>query len=99
MNHEIKYRFEAEMWKNAGAGGWHFITLPHDISKEIRQLFQSQEEGWGRLKARAAIGKSEWKTAIWFDTKAKTYLLPVKADIRRKEKLDTATSYLIEIWV
>ena len=33
------------------------------------------------------IGNSEWKTAIWFDSKKKTYLLPIKAEIRKKEKI------------
>jgi hypothetical protein len=39
------------------------------------------------LKATAQIGNSEWKTAIWFDTKRNTYLLPLKAAIRKKEKV------------
>ncbi|MDD4087237.1 MAG: DUF1905 domain-containing protein, partial [Bacteroidales bacterium] len=44
------------------------------------------EEGWGRLKATAEIGKSVWKTAIWFDTKHQTYILPLKAEIRKKRR-------------
>lgn len=55
-----------------------FCFLPFDFSKEIRENLQSEEEGWGRLKATAKIGITEWKTAIWYDTKLKTYLLPIK---------------------
>jgi hypothetical protein len=58
------------------------------LSNEIRGNLQWQEEGWGRLKAIAKIGNSEWNTAIWFDTKHSTYLLPIKAEIRRKEKIE-----------
>ena len=47
-----------------------------------------KEEGWGRLKATIKVGKSEWQTAIWFDTKQDTYLLPLKAAIRKKEKIE-----------
>ena len=59
------------------------------MAKEIREHFKQEEAGWGRLKVTASIGNTEWKTAIWFDTKRKTYLLPLKADIRKKERLET----------
>ncbi|CAL2079465.1 hypothetical protein T190611E02C_10858 [Tenacibaculum sp. 190524A05c] len=45
------------------------------------------EEGWGRLKATAEILNLQWNTSIWFDTKMETYLLPIKADVRRKTKI------------
>jgi hypothetical protein len=83
----VKYQFAAKPWEQGGTGSWVFMTLPEEISKEIRELFKSEEEGWGRLKATAQIGNCEWKTAIWFDTKRNTYLLPLKAEIRKKEKL------------
>jgi hypothetical protein len=83
----IKYQFTAQTWEYGGAGSWVFRTLPEEISKEIREHFQSEEEGWGRLKATAQIGNSEWKTAIWFDTKKNAYLLPLKAEIRKKENV------------
>lgn len=41
----------------------------------------------GRLKVSAAIKNIEWKTAIWFDSKKETYLLPIKAEIRQKERI------------
>ena len=79
--------------------GWHFIFFPKDISKEIRSNHKWQEEGWGRMKVTARIGNAEWKTSIWFDTKNDTYLLPVKAEIRRKEKIEIAQDVGVTIWV
>lgn len=58
------------------------------MAKEIRETLKSEEEGWGRLKATAEIGKTQWKTAMWFDTKRNTYLLPLKAAIRKKENIE-----------
>jgi hypothetical protein len=55
------------------------------MAAEIREALKWQEEGWGRLKVRARIGSTDWDTAIWFDTRLTTYLLPVKADIRRRK--------------
>ncbi len=86
-------------WKYSGAAGWHFVSLPEALSKEIREHLKWQEEGWGRLKALAKIGQSEWDTAIWFDSKLKTYLLPIKAEIRKKEKIKAGDSKSIEIWI
>lgn len=86
---KIKYDITEKIWQHSSDGGWHFVSLPQNISKEIRDSFRSLEEGWGRLKVTAVIGDSEWKTALWFDTKANTYLLPVKSSIRKKEKIHT----------
>lgn len=98
-NGKIKYEFITKIWQYAGQGGWHFVSLPHELAKEIRDNLKSEEEGWGRLKATAKIGNSEWETAIWFDTKMDTYLLPLKAEIRNKEKLETDKSIKTNIWI
>lgn len=97
--HKIKYEFVATVWQHSPPGGWYFVALPTDIANEIRQNLGWQEEGWGRLKAKAKIGDSEWDTAIWFDTKQKTYLLPLKAEIRRKEKIEAGKTIKTIIWI
>jgi hypothetical protein len=96
---KIKYEFTAETWQHNGTAGWHFVALPKDIAKEIRQLLKNDEEGWGRLKAMAKTGNSEWKTAIWFDTKRDTYLLPLKAEIRKKEHINSGERLSVSIWL
>lgn len=87
MYARIKYDFSAKLWQHSSPGGWYFVSLPKTISKEIRKNFQDQEEGWGRMKALACINHIEWDTAIWYDTKKRAYLLPVKAEIRNKARL------------
>ena len=99
MTGKIKFEFTAIVWQYSSPGGWYFITVPDKISKEIRKYFQREEQGWGRLKATASIGSSEWQTAIWFDTKADAYLLPLKADIRRKEKLEAKKKVKITLYI
>ena len=88
MNFEgITYEFTAKPWQYTGKGAWIFASLPIKISKEIRKYFGQEEEGWGRLRVTVQIGSSEWKTAIWFDTKANTYILPLKYEIRKSENI------------
>lgn len=87
MEAKIKYEFSAKLWKHGSEGGWYFVSLPQEISKEIRINLQWQEEGWGRMKAQSVIKDVTWKTSIWFDTKKDTYILPVKSEIRSKLSL------------
>jgi hypothetical protein len=99
MMGKIRYEFSAKAWQHSAPNGWHFVSLPAEIATEIRENLQWQEEGWGRLKATAKIGNSEWKTAIWFDTKHKTYLLPLKAEIRKNEKIETNQDVTTIVWI
>lgn len=94
MNSKAKqksYSFTENVWKYKGKGSWHFVTLPKDLSKVIRKNHGFDEEGWGRLKTLAKIGRAEWETAIWYDSKYDAYLLPVKSLIRRSEKIEATT--------
>lgn len=99
MSGKIKYEFSGKTWQHSSPGGWYFVSLPKEMSKEIRSLLKSEEEGWGRLKAVAKIGLSEWKTAIWFDRKNETYLLPLKAEIRKKEHIEATKQIDVVIWI
>lgn len=83
----IKHSFRGRVWRYQGPAGWYFVTLPKRLAARIRKLYGASEEGWGRLKTRARVGKTEWETAIWYDAKAGSYLLPFKYAIRKTEIL------------
>ena len=87
------------MWQHSAPGGWFFVSLPKEISTEIRENLQWQEEGWGRMKASARVQDITWDTAIWFDKKKDTYLLPIKADIRKKAKLIPESMLSVDIYI
>lgn len=99
MQGKIKYEFSVKIWQYTGPNGWHFVSLPVDIALEIRQNLKWQEEGWGRMKALAQIKLSQWTTAIWFDKKQNTYLLPLKASIRKQENLKVDDDVKIFLWI
>ena len=98
-NKGAKFEFNAKPWQHSSPNGWHFISLPKSMAKEIRTALKSEEEGWGRLKAFAKVGNTEWKTAIWFDTKMNTYLLPLKAEIRKKENVVDGKNINVVVWI
>ena len=96
-----QFTIKAEVWLYPGMAGWHFITIPTDVSEEINDRFGDKKRGWGSLPVEVTVGTTTWKTSIFPDTKAHTYLLPIKSDVRKKEGIETNTSVtlLLEIRV
>jgi len=101
MPMEYEFIGEFRRYHEEDACGWNFLFMPQDLAKEILLMHKHQEEGWGRMKITAKIGNNEWKTSIWFDTKNDTYLLPIKAEIRKKEKIEMEIGNKVKtkIWV
>jgi len=84
-----RYTFRAKLvpWSTQKAT-WHFVTLPVKISREIKALAPpSSRRGWRSVKVEAKIGKSKWQTSIFPDSKSGSHVLPVKAEVRRNEKV------------
>lgn len=82
----MKYEFVAELWEYHGQGSWHFVTLPKDISEEIK-VTTERVAGFGSVRVLVCMGKSEWKTSIFPDSKSGCYVLPLKKDVRKAENL------------
>lgn len=82
------YSFKAKVWLYPGAkAAWHFVNVPKPISGEIQKRFAKVKRGWGSLRVRVTVGQTKWDTSIFPDSKAGTYLLPIKASVRRSEGL------------
>jgi hypothetical protein len=76
--------FTAPLWLWSGEGGrWHFLTVPGEQSTEIRARALGSPRGFGSVRVEASINEVTWRTSV-FSQKAGTYLLPVKAEVRRK---------------
>lgn len=80
-----RFRFTAEVWLYPGEAGWHFATLPAELADEIRARFEGGHRAFGSLAVRATIGSTTWSTSLFRDTRRESYLLPVKAQVRRAE--------------
>ena len=85
----MTYDFSAELWRHDGEAAWYFVTLPHDVADDIEA---SQEDGprrgFGSVRVEVTLGGSTWRTSVFPDSKAKSYVLPVKAAVRRAESVD-----------
>ncbi len=65
----------------------------------MRERFAEISRGWGSLRVEVRIGATTWKTSVFPDKKSGTYILPVKADVRKKEniKAGQTTKLTVEV--
>lgn len=79
--------------------GWYFLSVPKKDSEDIKKRFGKKQRGWGSLPVVVTLGKTSWKTSIFPDKKSGSYLLPLKADVRKKEGIFSGdkVSFSIEI--
>lgn len=82
-----KYQIKEKIFKWQGKGAWFFIRINEKTSEDIRDKFGEFAKGWGSLPVNVTLGNSNWKTAI-FPEKSKAYLLPIKSQIRKVEKIN-----------
>jgi hypothetical protein len=93
--HKMKIR--SRLWPYPGPGGWHFITLPTKQAKEIKASLRGMRRGWGSLPVKAIVGKTTWKTSIFPDRRSSSYVLPIKADVRKKEHIGEGDTVLLTL--
>lgn len=80
---ERVYTARAKVRVYNGTATWYFATVPVMVSRRIRKAHHRSARGWGSLPVTAHIAGVEWRTSIFPDSRTGTYLLPLKADIRK----------------
>ncbi|MEK7514442.1 MAG: DUF1905 domain-containing protein [Patescibacteria group bacterium] len=92
------YKIRSEVWLYPGEAPWHFVTVPKKQSEEIKKKFGAMKSshttiarlrrsGWGSLPVAVTIGKTSWNTSIFPDKREGAYILPLKAEVRKKERV------------
>jgi hypothetical protein len=94
-----QYVVTAEVWLYPGDAGWHFVTLPDEVADEIRARFRARQRSFGRLPVHAEIGTSSWATSIFVDRGSGSYVLPLKAAIRSRERVEAGQSVTVTLSV
>lgn len=81
------------VWRGAAKDGtpssmaWTFLTIAGDVADAIRAASAGRTAAWGSVYVDAVIGTTTWRTSLFPSKSAGGYLLPVKAAVRRSEKL------------
>lgn len=81
----LEFEFTGELFRWQANAAWHFIALPVEMSRDIDAFCRGMKGGFGSLPVQVTIGGSTWSTSIFPDKGRDTYVLPIKAQVRRAE--------------
>lgn len=90
---------EATVWRHDGPQAWYFLSLPSDIADEIGDRVVDHRAGFGSVRVEVTIGATTWRTSLFPDTKAGTYVLPVKKAVRAAEDLVDGSPVTVHLTV
>lgn len=89
--------FSGELWFWKGPAPWHFVTVPDPQSAEIEAASAMVTYGWGMIPVDARIGGTRWTTSLW--PKDGQYVVPVKAWVRKAERLELGDEVTVRLSV
>ena len=85
------------IWRGSDAAGrWYFITVPDEQSNEIRAHALGSPRGFGSVRVEARVGDVSWRTSV-FPLNSGGYILPIKAEIRRKASLAAGDEITVKL--
>lgn len=80
--------FEAELWAWQGPASWVFLNLPVEHAEAVKLAgllsFSGPKRGWKLVRVTAEADGVRWHTSLFPDRETGSYILPVKAAVRRK---------------
>lgn len=86
-----------QLWLWSGAqASWHFLTVPEEQAGEIRAYGLLNRGGFGSVRVEARIGDVRWRTSV-FPQKSGSYILPVKAEVRRRASIAAGDDVAFEL--
>ena len=93
------YTMKSKVWLYPGMSGWHFVGIAKNHSQDIKKKYGAIAKGFGSIPVEVTLGKTKWFTSIFPDKRSGTYLLPLKASVRKKEDVlaEDAISFSIKI--
>jgi Domain of unknown function (DUF1905) len=91
------YDFRGELWQYDGPAAWHFVSLPAEMSDDIRDRLGPNVSAFGSIPVAATVGSTRWTTSLFPDKARRTYLLPVKKGVRVLEDLETGDVVLVSL--
>jgi hypothetical protein len=71
-------------------GSWYFLTIDGETAQAIRASAVNAA-AWGSVYVEATIGATTWRTSLFPSKQAGGWLLPLKAAVRKAEKIAEGT--------
>lgn len=89
--------FEGEIWFWRGPAPWYFVTVPTEPCQDLQAISSAVTYGWGMIPVTVQLGNTRWETSLW--PKDDSYIVPIKASVRKAEKLGEGDSVAIQLEV
>ena len=95
---DLEFSFTSEVWLwQAKKGAWHFVTLPVEMSEDIKAFTKHLARGFRSVKVEAKIGETKWKTSIFPSKEHDTFLLPIKKSVRDAEDFGVGSAVTVDL--
>jgi hypothetical protein len=91
----MNFEFDGKVWFWKGPAPWYFVTVPEKACAEIKGMSSFLTYGWGMIPATVRIGRTKYKTALW--PKDGAYIVPIKADVRKAEKINEGDTITVRL--
>jgi hypothetical protein len=95
--HQARFRFETEVLCWRGPAPFFFAPMPAQEAAELRKIARFVSYGWGCVPVDATVGDVAFYTALF--PKDETYLLPLKAAVRRKTGVTAGDLVAVEMTI
>ena len=95
---DLEFSFTSEIWLwQAEKAAWHFVTLPVDMSEDIKAFTKHLARGFRSVKVEAQIGGTSWKISIFPSKERGAYILPIKKSVRTAEDIGAGTKVTVDL--
>jgi len=91
------FQFQTRVFHWRGPSPFFFAPVPREQAEAIRRLAKAVSYGWGMIPVEARIGQTAFTTALF--PKDETYLLPIKAAVRRQAGVTAGDAVAVEMTV
>ena len=93
------------LWRGKAKDGtptstaWHFVTIDGAVADAIRAASPGRSAAWGSVYVHVRINDTSWQTSVFPSKEVRGYLLPIKAAVRKAQKLSEGDQVTLQISV
>ncbi len=91
------FSFEAEVIYWRGPSPFFYAAIPEAHARALGRIARAVSYGWGMIPVEAAVNGVAFATSLF--PKDGTYLLPLKAEVRRRANVTAGDSISVELAV
>jgi hypothetical protein len=91
----VEFTFSGTVWEWRGPAPYHFVSVPMEVAKEIKELATALTYGWGMIPVTGKIGTTTFSTSLW--AKNGTYAVPLKDAVRKAESISLGDMVSVEL--